>query len=119
MPFCPSCKCEYVEGIIRCSDCDVDLVEKLPKEPEEGYRIDPPIKLVTIKAFGDYLQAELVKLHLEASGIECFLANETLLRTGRPLFPGAAVGAGIINVEVQVKAEDVECAIEVLNQQQD
>lgn len=33
--WCPECKNEYREGITRCVDCDVDLVEVLPDEPEE------------------------------------------------------------------------------------
>lgn len=32
--FCPICKAEYRLGFIRCSDCDVDLVEKLPDDRE-------------------------------------------------------------------------------------
>ena len=36
MPWCPVCKNEYVEGKTHCPDCDVDLVDELPKEePEE------------------------------------------------------------------------------------
>lgn len=33
--WCPECKNEYREGITRCVDCNVDLVEVLPEEPEE------------------------------------------------------------------------------------
>jgi hypothetical protein len=32
--FCPSCKAEYKSGIRGCPDCDVDLVEELPPDPE-------------------------------------------------------------------------------------
>lgn len=32
MPWCPKCKNEYVEGITTCADCDVALVDELPKE---------------------------------------------------------------------------------------
>ena len=35
--FCPSCKAEYVEGIVECADCHVPLVDKLPDEEEKGY----------------------------------------------------------------------------------
>lgn len=30
MPFCPNCKAEYREGFTKCSDCDTELVKKLP-----------------------------------------------------------------------------------------
>lgn len=30
--FCPQCQVEYRTGFIRCSDCEVDLVEELRKE---------------------------------------------------------------------------------------
>jgi hypothetical protein len=30
--FCPKCKLEYRPGFIRCSDCEVDLVDVLPEE---------------------------------------------------------------------------------------
>lgn len=33
--FCPVCKVEYRSGFFRCVDCDVDLVEELPKESSE------------------------------------------------------------------------------------
>lgn len=34
--WCPECKNEYREGITRCADCDVDLVDELPEEPAEN-----------------------------------------------------------------------------------
>ncbi len=26
MPWCPKCRCEYEDGVMRCADCDVELV---------------------------------------------------------------------------------------------
>jgi hypothetical protein len=37
MPFCPSCKTEYIAGVARCSDCDVSLVDRLPEEQTTEY----------------------------------------------------------------------------------
>jgi HSP20 family molecular chaperone IbpA len=34
--FCPQCHVEYRPGFLRCSDCDVDLVDALPSEPERA-----------------------------------------------------------------------------------
>ena len=32
--FCPLCKAEYREGFLKCADCQVDLVNALPIDPE-------------------------------------------------------------------------------------
>ncbi len=32
MPWCPVCKNEYREGIARCADCNVALIESLDEE---------------------------------------------------------------------------------------
>lgn len=39
MPWCPVCKNEYVEGKTHCPDCDADLVDELPEDPEEESEI--------------------------------------------------------------------------------
>lgn len=39
--FCPQCRAEYRPGFTHCSDCDVDLVERLP-EPDRGSDAEPP-----------------------------------------------------------------------------
>ncbi len=37
--FCPECKVEYRPGFTRCADCDVELVDELPKNALEMRRI--------------------------------------------------------------------------------
>ncbi|MGA7160706.1 MAG: zinc ribbon domain-containing protein [Bacteroidota bacterium] len=37
MPFCPNCKAEYVIGTLRCSDCNLSLVDHLPEEQQIEY----------------------------------------------------------------------------------
>jgi hypothetical protein len=37
--FCPDCKAEYRRGFTHCVDCDVDLVEELPRAAIELRRI--------------------------------------------------------------------------------
>ena len=34
MAWCPKCKCEYVEGVTKCADCGIDLVEQLEEKKE-------------------------------------------------------------------------------------
>lgn len=39
--FCPECRAEYRDGFTRCSDCDVDLVERLPESSDADERVFP------------------------------------------------------------------------------
>ena len=67
--FCPVCRAEYREGFRECSDCDVDLVEKLgpmPKNP--GF-----IKLATIFSEGDIA---VIKASLDKTEVEYYLDGE-------------------------------------------
>lgn len=56
MPWCPVCKNEYKEGIVRCSDCQAPLVDTLE---ESSSRI----------MFGEKAQMERLAAFLEYSGI--------------------------------------------------
>jgi hypothetical protein len=69
MPFCNVCKYEYVEGIKRCPDCDVDLVDKLSEEEIVPKIEDNEEELVTIFSTNDDSEAFLIKDTLESAGI--------------------------------------------------
>nr|MCR5837131.1 hypothetical protein [Lachnospiraceae bacterium] len=43
MAWCPKCKNEYIDGITKCVDCGIDLVDELPSE-EESKKQSTPIE---------------------------------------------------------------------------
>ncbi len=65
-------------------------------------------KLVIIRQFRDLPEALLAKGFIESAGIECFLADENIVRMD--WFISNFVGG----IKLQVKAEDVSSALEVL-----
>lgn len=69
-----------------------------------------PEAMVTIRSFGDVMQAWLAKSNLESAGIECFLVDDNMVR----------LHWGIVNVlggvKLQVKREDADVALELLEQ---
>ena len=67
MPFCPGCHYEYVEGITRCPDCDLELVDTLPDKPPPAKVIDEPF--VPIFAAIDEAEAKVVRSVLEGAGV--------------------------------------------------
>ena len=80
MPFCPVCKCEYVEGVNRCLDCDVDLVAQLHEE------IVPQTNEDLVCVFQTYFHMEsaVVKDMLESSEIAVF-EQQGFTINGRPM----------------------------------
>ncbi len=69
-------------------------------------------QLKTIASYRDLPLAELAKAKLESEGIFCFLANKN--HVGLNWLYSFALGG----VKVQVKSEDSESAIEILNSDQ-
>jgi len=75
--FCPECRTEYRPGFVRCADCDLPLVAKLPPEPPP-----PPFEEVcTTFNSGD---VAVITAILEGDGIEHTFQGETFNRV-RPL----------------------------------
>lgn len=75
MPFCPSCGSEYRVGFTHCRDCDVDLVESLPKEhvPELD---QTTLELVELASFPDYPEGEMIRELLDENGITTVLHGD-------------------------------------------
>ncbi len=97
--FCPQCKTEYREGFTRCADCDIDLVDSLPPEPEPEYVDFKPI-LATFNP-GDIAVIESI---LDGEDITYYFQGEHI-NLVRPLGDPA---------RLMVRSDQVETAIELL-----
>lgn len=75
--FCPNCQAEYREGFIHCSDCDVDLVPKLPEE-SKSMQIELDTDDAFVSLFSTYNLADIavIKSILDDNEIEYFIQGE-------------------------------------------
>ena len=106
--FCPKCKVEYIEGFLKCADCNIKLVPELPPEPEQYIEYEY-IDLVNIKTYSYRHEAELAKGILSVNGIDAVVQG------------GSEVGGGATmevetGVQLLVKEEDVEEAKKYLSE---
>ena len=101
--FCPQCKAEYRVGFVRCSDCDVELVEQLPADSPP---IDHP-ELVVLRRYPTVIDAELAKTALDSVGIESMIRSDN--EGGQS--PGLSFARG---VELLVRADDLDAAEDML-----
>ena len=86
------------------------LLSDRDKSQDEAGDATEPESMVTIRSFGDVMQAWLAKSNLESSAIECRLVDDNMVR----------LHWGIVNVlggvKLQVKREDAQVALELLEQ---
>ena len=100
--ICPECGCEYREGFTHCSDCDVDLVEPEPEEPE--------VDLVRVYASGNPAIVPIVESVLRDSGIEFMKTGEAV-----QALQGGVGSSLVVPVTFWVRAEDEATAREILD----
>jgi hypothetical protein len=85
--FCPVCESEYEEGVTRCPDHNVDLVEQL--SPETA-RDTSAARFVALHNVGSPAEAEMVNDILRQNGIRSAVQSggsdvfSPLLSTGAP-----------------------------------
>ncbi|MCX6343605.1 MAG: hypothetical protein NT018_00860 [Armatimonadetes bacterium] len=106
MPFCPSCKYEYLPGIAKCPDCHMDLVDELAAapQPQQTEWAD----LVTVADFRYDWEAQSAKIRLQSYDIKAALSNEIISQVDWPV---AFMTGGI---HLMVNREDAKRALEVL-----
>ena len=97
--FCPNCRTEYREGFTICADCNVDLVDALPKNKKHEF-IDFQEVLTTYNP-GD---VAFIKSLLESEGIQYFFKGENFMYV-RPLADPA---------RLMIRTDQVEEAVELL-----
>ena len=105
MPYCPTCKQEYVEGTTECVDCGSKLVAELPFQavPGEG------TTWVEIASTGTDDEARLIKGFLDAEGIPAQIENVK--------FTAEPVNFGTMgDIRVYVAAEDEARAQQLIKQ---
>src|SRR5262245_61204072 len=108
--FCPKCRTEYREGFLKCSDCDIPLVDQLPTHhPVKHRRRSKPdhSELVVLRTFPTVIAADLAKSALESVGLESMVRSDN--KGGQN--PGLAFSQG---VELLVRADDVAAANDML-----
>jgi ribosomal protein L32 len=119
MPFCPTCRQEYVEGVLACSDCDVALVPVLPPlSPDQGPELeageargeegDAGAEPVEVWRSHGEIETQVLRGLLESHGIETMLSGEALRITHGFTMDGLA------EVRILVRARDAERAREIL-----
>lgn len=84
--WCPQCKSEYIQGIFRCPDCDVDLVYTLLEETEKPV-IDKDAEFVEIMRTYDAGVLTLVKSILDDIGVPYFIKGEHSVYVYSHIFP--------------------------------
>lgn len=101
MPYCPKCRVEYREGFSVCSDCDVDLVDKLPE-------IEPPSpeNWVLLGIFNSGI--DIIESLLASTGIEFVRGQDGLYVREDQLVDAKAIIEADPDDFVDEEAEDEE-----------
>ena len=107
MPFCPTCKTEYVDGKTECTDCGAQLVDELPFQAVPGQGTT----WVEITSTGTEDEANLIQGFLDAEGIPAQIENLK--------FRQEPVNFGTMGeIRIYVAAEDEQRALDLLRQRE-
>ena len=109
--FCPKCGAEYIDGISRCADCEVDLVKQKPDEQRPEY-----VNFVTVYETGNPAIISIAKSILDSADIPYYMKGEGV----QDLFGGGRIGTGfnplVGPVQIQVDEKQVSVARELLSE---
>ncbi len=91
--FCPICESEYEPGVTRCSDDDVDLVERL--DPKSSLHDGSEARFILLHHFGSPAEAEMVDDILGQNGIRSVVQSGGADALS-PLLSTTARGAAVL-----------------------
>ena len=101
--YCPKCRAEYREGFLECTDCDVNLVEKLERIP----RMPIFVKMATIFREGNIA---VIKASFDKTEIEYYFQGEQSHRLA-PVPLGARL---MVREDFKKEAESILRDLELL-----
>jgi hypothetical protein len=96
--FCPKCRSEYSDGILKCPDCDVDLVDDLTDERR------PEAALVPLLRTHNPGDIAIIRSILDGSDIRYYIQGENMLHVRQMADPAILL----------VASDDLEDAKELL-----
>ncbi len=99
--ICPECGRQYREGVTRCHDCDVALMDLAPTEPD--------LALVNVYQSGNPALLPIVESLLRDAGIEFMTKGESV-----QALQGAIGNPFVVPVEFWVRSNDEAQARAVL-----
>jgi hypothetical protein len=97
--FCPRCRSEFAEGVKKCKECEIRLVDELP--PDTGAEMPEVVAVFTSYSPAILAMAESF---LESAGIQYFVKDDLTLKMFEVDVPA----------EIQVAVEDAEDARKLL-----
>lgn len=104
--FCPECRSEYVDGVMKCPDCNVALIKELPPEESRDTETKDDKGIVYAPLVRTYSAKDIAFIHsiLDGTDIRYYIRGEGLTHL-RPL-----ADASILMVD----EESIEDARELL-----
>lgn len=107
MPYCPTCKQKFDDGVTTCAAHGTDLVDELPFQAIDG----PTTTWVEIHSVGTEEEARIVSGFLNDEGIPCQVES---LR-----FDSAPVNLGALGeIRIYVNADNEKAALDLLAERQ-
>ena len=104
MPYCPSCKAEYINSVKSCPDCGDSLVNHLPHSDKL-----PEVKWIALNSVPGKAYAEMVTEVLDKEEIPNFTKSDAVSTAYLTGGAGGIGGTSVIFVpeEHQSRAEEL------------